>query len=1128
MPVRLQCPNPDCNGSFSAPESDAPRFRLCPQCGWELSVLGSSEPKLAGAGGSPLLASSNEPALSKLTHGTTFARRYTIIKPLGRGGMGAVYLANDTELEREVALKIPFLLDDDDPEFRQRFRREARAAARLSHANICAIFDVGEHEGQPYITMAYVEGILLSEFIKQRTEPLDPAEAARLVRKLAQTLEFAHQRGVVHRDLKPANIMLNDVAGPILMDFGLARREDRQDSLRTRAGQQLGTPAYMPIEQFQGRMEAIGPRSDIYSLGVILFELLTGRRPFEGNAFEIHLKVLRSDTPSPSSIRAGLNPVLDQICKKAMARNSQDRYGSMHELEQALKAITNLAPRDSSLNAFFGADGRKPNDRKSPALIPLEGSPKGASERQREQISTPAEKKSSWKMKGAISLVALAAVGSVVAILAPRFLSGPRGPETATTNAATKTPATSAGDSVQRVASAPTSNVRTAEGAESKSAPEKVGGSVAADVSNGGATPQNVSGPAKSVVSAGSPGLVFAPEGLLLRSIAESSDWERLDATTALAAGNRLLCLATSRAVIMIGKGKLTMVGECELRILDQAKDQAPAVELMQGRLIIPTQSACSLKIRLGDRFCTLKVPQNGGAALERPANWVYGQRKYPVPPLVIYSTAGDITVSVGSKEEKLSSFGALSVDLTGVKRLTIATSPTWAKEMLLSPNEIKAREQFAKALHSGRTILTEIVEALNSGNRENADLSIRALLSMDQVSQLVQALSRQNVRVVRRGALEAIRSCIARGPGALAAVRAQLVAVFGEKASVVEKLLIGFSSDEASRPQFFKQIVELLYPDYSVAVRELALDNLTELTGRDDLGYDPDHPTGPGLSAWVKLARQEALVLKPDELRSESTGMVLIRVGPNDFQMGSSKADVDAEEIERPQHLVQFTRPYYLGKYEVTQAEYQAVVGANPSHFNGNPRLPVENVSWLDAIQFCNQMSERDGLARFYEIAGEDVRVAKWNAPGYRLPTEAEWEYACRARIVFELADDQENLKDHAWFSANSEKRTHDVGLKQRNAFGFYDMRGNVSEWCWDWFDYYPKDDDVVKDPRGGDSSFKKRITRGGGWSDDEALCRPAHRYTVKPMNRTIDLGFRLARSGQMPGATVPKTAPK
>jgi serine/threonine protein kinase/formylglycine-generating enzyme required for sulfatase activity len=1125
MPVRLQCPNPECNGSFSALESDAPRFRRCPQCGWELSGFGTSEPVAPGAGDSPLLVSSSAASLSGLGQGTTFARRYTIIKPLGRGGMGAVYLANDRELEREVALKIPFLLDED-PEFRQRFRREARAAARLSHANICAIFDVGEHEGQPYITMAYVEGVLLSAYIKDRPGPLDPQEAVRLVRKLAQTLEFAHQKGVVHRDLKPANIMLNDVAGPILMDFGLARREDRQESLRTRAGQQLGTPAYMPIEQFQGKIEAIGHRSDIYSLGVILFELLTGRRPYEGNAFEIHLKVIRSATPpSPSSVRPGLDPALDFVCQKAMAREIEDRYGSMRAFDLALKGITNPTISTASKFSPVGDDRPTLPETKPPAPLRVPEAAQDASARETQSNRTPAELTSFWTMKLQVSLAAIGVVLLIVVFGLFQLLKRPGGaqlvegsPNPGTVPSSEKA-AGQLGDGRAAVAGGPGTG-----GATGKARDAAGAGDNKATV----ATPK-VPNNATVVAPARSAGLAAVPEGILLRYDPELRKWKRLTESTALAPGSRLLCLTGSRVAIAFGHSRLVMLAESEIHILPQSTDAAPVVELLQGRLLVHSGTPASLDVGPSDRLIKVSLPQNGGAALERPSQWVYGRPKYPAPPLVIYSTAGVITVSRGKKEETLSSPGALSADPTGLKRLTSEALPTWAKETGPSPEDIKARERFAKILHPGRAILTDIVAALEDQNTDNKQLSILALKSMGEISHLIPLLSRKDDRAVRRVTLAAIRAYIALGPAAWGEVREQIVAEFGaDEASFVGTMLVGFSS-QAARPQLLTWLVSLLSrKEESVGVRELALDTLNELTGRDDLGYDADHPRGNGLSAWIDLERRGALRLKPAEISSAFTEMVLIRIEPDQFQMGSKKADDEAEEKETPQHSVRITRPYYLGKYEVTQADYEVVVGVNPSHFKGDLKCPVENLSWLDAVRYCNQLSERDGFARFYEISDDKVRVVSWTATGYRLPTEAEWEYACRARTEFALSDDQENLDGDAWFSANSDKRTHNVGQKRRNPFGFYDMRGNVSEWCWDIFDFYSTNDDVLEDPRGGGPPRRERVIRGGGWINEPVRCRPANRYAVNPAERAFDLGFRVARDGAMPGQAVRETVPK
>ncbi|MDA1054870.1 MAG: serine/threonine-protein kinase [Planctomycetota bacterium] len=265
--------------------------------------------------------------------------RYRLLRELGRGAMGTVYLAEDTELRRHVALKRPRIGENEATAMLQRFYREAYAAATLNHPNICPVYDIGEHEGVPYITMAYVEGKTLSRVIRE-SRALNPRAVALLVRKIAVALAEAHDKGVIHRDLKPGNIMLNHRSEPIVMDFGLARQVEHADDRLSVDGMLIGTPGYMSPEQVDGDLAAVGRASDIYSLGVVLFELLTGRLPFQGSVAAVIGKILRDEAPAPSSLRAGLPHQFDEVGLKMMAKSPGDRYASMTEVAEALGSLS--------------------------------------------------------------------------------------------------------------------------------------------------------------------------------------------------------------------------------------------------------------------------------------------------------------------------------------------------------------------------------------------------------------------------------------------------------------------------------------------------------------------------------------------------------------------------------------------------------------------------------------------------------------------------------------------------------------------------------------------------------------------------------------------------------------------
>jgi len=260
--------------------------------------------------------------------------RYRLEKELGRGAMGNVYLAHDTDLDRPVALKIPKFTAQDNQELIARFLREARAAAVLAHPNICRVYDVNEHQGVRYIAMEYIEGKPLSAFIAGGS--VQPKQAASVIRKLALGLAEAHQRNILHRDLKPDNILVNKQGEPVLTDFGLARETTREKSTATQDGVILGSPAYMPPEQAAGNLSEMGPTSDIYSLGVVLYEMLTGDVPFRGSVVEVLASVLLKTPKTVREQKPEVDPGLAAICDKMMSKKATDRYRSMTAVAQAL------------------------------------------------------------------------------------------------------------------------------------------------------------------------------------------------------------------------------------------------------------------------------------------------------------------------------------------------------------------------------------------------------------------------------------------------------------------------------------------------------------------------------------------------------------------------------------------------------------------------------------------------------------------------------------------------------------------------------------------------------------------------------------------------------------------------
>src|SRR5262245_34388997 len=251
---------------------------------------------------------------------------YEVLAVLGLGGMGVVYKARHEKLARPVAIKMLLAGDYARPAEVERFRREAIAVAKLQHPNIVQVYDVGEFEGRPFFAMELLEGGTLAA--KLGGVPRPAQEAATLLRTLADAVHAAHGSGIIHRDLKPANVLLAADGTPKIADFGLARAIDNESGL-TLTGARLGTPSYMAPEQALGRKDAIGPAVDVYALGAVLYEVLTGRPPFRGETqAETERQVIATTPAPPSRLNASVPRDLETICLECLNKDPARRYAT--------------------------------------------------------------------------------------------------------------------------------------------------------------------------------------------------------------------------------------------------------------------------------------------------------------------------------------------------------------------------------------------------------------------------------------------------------------------------------------------------------------------------------------------------------------------------------------------------------------------------------------------------------------------------------------------------------------------------------------------------------------------------------------------------------------------------------
>ena len=306
----------------------------CPACALRSALSPGSKDT---GGESPL----DNPALA-VSSAVKYFGDYEILAEIARGGMGVVYRARQVSLNRSVALKMILSGRLANEAEVKRFVQEAQAAANLNHPNIVAVYEVGSHEGRHYYSMEFIDGRNLAELVRKR--PLPAAKAAQYVRTIAEATHFAHERGTLHRDLKPTNILIDAFDEPRITDFGLARMEQSDPHL-TSSGEIIGTPAFMSPEQAAARPKEVGPRSDIYSIGAMLYFVLTQRPPFTAaSRAELLALVLGGEPVSPRNLNPSVPRDLETICLKCLQKEPDRRYLSAQELADDLGRFTRGEP----------------------------------------------------------------------------------------------------------------------------------------------------------------------------------------------------------------------------------------------------------------------------------------------------------------------------------------------------------------------------------------------------------------------------------------------------------------------------------------------------------------------------------------------------------------------------------------------------------------------------------------------------------------------------------------------------------------------------------------------------------------------------------------------------------------
>ncbi len=1017
---------------------------------------------------------------------------YELLAEVARGGMGVVYKARHTALDRIVALKLVLTGSDASENELSRFQIEAKAAARLDHPHIVPVYEIGEHEGQHFFSMGFVDGPSLSVRLA-KGGPLPPREAADLLRKVAEAVDYAHRQGIIHRDLKPGNVLLTPSGEPKVTDFGLAKRLDSEHSL-TATGQVLGTPAYMAPEQAHGDKAVIGPATDVYSLGATLFAALTGRPPFTATAIhELLIQVTEEPPPAPRTINPKVPAALEAICLKCLAKEPADRYASAGALAE-------------DLQRFLDSKRVNASRRSSVAKVGV------------------------WVAAVAVVLIAVGAgmwFGRQGAV-------GPLPGESQQTDAAAVTSNTKT--SVTPLATKDEQLLRSLSAAQETLLP----------------TPTGNVWEYRYAAAATACEQAFREFGFTLdqgdpSQLGETLKRRSSEFRESVLCGLELweLCAVAAKQTTVIEPLRQAQDSLDSLdwrRSLRLARADADEKIIFQIVREMLADSPTTEQIELLALLIGSRSPEKNPEALgvlrsllqESPKNFLtnlvmaatlqaIGQSKFT--ERAAYASEAVVPLRAAAKARPASALPqaqlvAVFTDLGNLDAATTERERLYQRQypdawpLIVNARKARENQQYNQAI----TLLREALA--QQADVPNAEFELAANLILNGQEAIAEPL----LQKLAQNAVD---------DGAAYQVLQEVFRIAEPPTSGSAKPSRDIAANNPSSARVWRAFIKYRR-NQGAAAPPMAIAPF-------DAEQAKQHQ-----EAWAKHLGV------PVEY-TNSLGMKFRLIPPGEFLMGSTPAEMEETlkiaggdkgwqgyiESETPRHKVILTKPIYLGVHEVTQGQYENLIGKNPSEFApmgarkdavigmDTATYPVDSVFWNDAADFCSKLSQQEKLKPFYSRTGASVTLLE--GTGYRLPTEAEWEFTCRAGTTtkYWFGDNEEGMAEVGWFGFNSGDKTHAVGELNANPFGLCDCHGNVEEWVQDgmeltWYSQFQ--DRPAIDPQCSFARTSVHVYRGGYWQSHPSRGRVASRIGF--MGTSASIGFRVALTAEAVKAAITKLA--